>query len=209
MTLIARPPSEKPATDVLVGTVLSWEDPTTGRPGKLLVDVSGATIELSVWEDKVEKLFQKRDPHDLTGCVVEALATFKQEYNGIAQYRPTQIKVMGEPASAPPPAAAPEAQDATPVAPNGYVPTPRDAWSAKGQETGNSKGGGSAIIAAFIMTNRGKLPGKEWLQEAAAAVNTYSAAVMSGKTIEEPEEEEPAEEEDPALMVLSLDKAEE
>jgi len=63
------------------------------------------------------------------------------------------------------------------------------------------------MIAAYITANKGKLPDAEWLYQAAATVNTFSAALLSGvrlEVVEEPEPEEPEVEE--SLGVVSVDE---
>jgi len=60
-----------------------------------------------------------------------------------------------------------------------YVPTSRQEI---GTSIGNSKNVASPIIAAYVSSHGGELPEDTWLVRAAAAVNTFSAAILSGLT---------------------------
>jgi hypothetical protein len=198
---------------VLNGVVQNWAPARGKGSGKLLMqDANGVEAELSIWEDKREKLLGARDPNSLVGNAVQVLAVYTDDFNGIAQYRPTQVTVAAS--HEPPQSVAEEVFSVlqadpvdTPSQPTGYAPSAREVWSAKGQETGNSKTAGSPIVAAYIMTHSGELPDTEWLVAAAACTNTYSAALRGmplPDAIEEGEaQEEEAPEEGGALMVLS------
>jgi hypothetical protein len=198
---------------VLNGVVQNWAPAKGKGSGKLLMqDAHGVEAELSIWEDKREKLLGARDPNSLVGNAVQVLAVYTDDFNGIAQYRPTQVSIVtvGDQtfqASVPNEPSQPQADPVdTPSQPTGYAPSAREVWSAKGQETGNSKTAGSPIVAAYIMTHSGELPDTEWLVAAAACTNTYSAALRGmplPDAIEEGEAQEEALEEGGALMVLS------
>ena len=74
---------------------------------------------------------------------------------------------------------------------------------------GQSKNVGGPMIAAYITANKGKLPDAEWVRQAAAPINTFSADLLSGvklEVVEEPEAEEPEVEE--SLGVVSVDSHE-
>ena len=86
--------------------------------------------------------------------------------------------------AAPAPAATPtEAPVAAVQAPQatGYAPASRQ---EQGLALGNSKTGGSALVAAYVTANKGKLPDAEWLRQAAACVNTYSTELLSGVSLD-------------------------
>ena len=119
--------------------------------------------------------------------------TDKQKfYDGRAQFvmgKGTSVKFLDAAPTAPTPAATPtEAPVAAVQAPQapGYAPASRQ---EQGLALGTSKPGGSALVAAYVTANKGKLPDAEWLRQAAACVNTYSTELLSGVSLDTPEEE--------------------
>ena len=75
----------------------------------------------------------------------------------------------------------------------GYIPTPSDQWRADGQKSGNSITNGTALIIQYMIDHKGELPGREWMEDAALAVNIM-AAHLRAHTIEAEDivEEEPS-----------------
>ena len=201
-------PKKKP--DALLVKILEWQSLDPPRPSKFMATSDGDAIELTVWQDDkaqvdIRAYLSGIDPRSLAGSTMLAtVQTPGKDYAGTMQYKLTGLKATG---GDQPPAPAPAQADA-PAAPSpdwsDYVPTTRQEI---GLSVGQSKSVGGPMIAAYITANKGKLPDAEWLYQAAATVNTFSAALLSGvrlEVVEEPEPEEPEVEE--SLGVVSVDE---
>ena len=203
-------PKKKP--DALLVQILERKTPPphSTRPAKFIAISDGDTVELTVWQDDkdqqdIRDYLSGIDPQSLAGSTMLAMVrTPGTEFGGTMQYKLTGLKATG---GDQPPAPAPAQADA-PAAPSpdwaDYVPTTRQEI---GMSVGQSKNVGGPMIAAYITANKGKLPDAEWWYQAAATVNTFSAALLSGvrlEVVEEPEPEEPEVEE--ALGVVSVDE---
>ena len=196
------------------GTVLSWTPAGGGQshnaPAKLLIAGAQETFELDIFPvgpklggtdapwTAASKLPAYMDnlPANPVGVSIEAIVGPKKVYNGVPQYKPTQITVLDGNAAAP---AAP-AQASAGGLPGGVGP--RDVWNAEGQARGNSKGVASAIVAAYVTTHQGDLPDADWLTAAAGAVNTFSRALLADGTAVDAPEEQPEEESEVAFGSL-------
>ena len=206
-------PKKKP--DSLLVKILEWQSLDPPRPSKFMATSDGDAIELTVWQDDkdqadIRAYLSGIDPRSFAGSTMLAtVQTPGKEYGGTMQYKLIGLKATGgdQPAAPVPTAPAP-AQASAPAAPSpdwaDYVPTTRQEI---GMSVGQSKNVGGPMIAAYITANKGKLPDAEWLYQAAATVNTFSAALLSGvrlEVVEEPEPEEPEVEE--SLGVVSVDE---
>ena len=201
-------PKKKP--DALLVKILEWQSLDPPRPSKFMATSDGDAIELPVWQDDkaqvdIRAYLSGIAPRSHAGSTMLAtVQTPGKDYAGTMQYKLTGLKATG---GDQPPAPAPAQADA-PAAPSpdwsDYVPTTRQEI---GLSVGQSKNVGGPMIAAYITANKGKLPDAEWLYQAAATVNTFSAALLSGvrlEVVEEPEPEEPEVEE--SLGVVSVDE---
>ena len=74
-----------------------------------------------------------------------------------------------------------------------WEPSLSDQWRADGQETGNSKTNGTALIVQYLSDHNGELPGREWMEETAMAVNTLAAHIRANRiwVADVEDEEEP------------------
>jgi hypothetical protein len=201
-------PKKKP--DALLVKILEWQSLDPPRPSKFMATSDGDAIELTVWQDDkaqvdIRAYLSGIDPRSLAGSTMLAtVQTPGKDYAGTMQYKLTGLKATG---GDQPPAPAPAQADA-PAAPSpdwsDYVPTTRQEI---GLSVGQSKNVGGPMIAAYITANKGKLPDAEWLYQAAATVNTFSAALLSGVRLEVVEESEPEEPEvEESLGVVSVDE---
>ena len=199
-------------SDVVLGIVnKAWPyneaKPTV--PAKLVIDTGDGTMVdiafFNAWDDyekgvrasppRLGEQWAKIDLARDEGRRIQVICfqalvkgTDKQKfYDGRAQFvmgKGTSVKFLDAAPTAPTPAATPtEAPVAAVQAPQatGYAPASRQ---EQGLALGNSKTGGSALVAAYVTANEGKLPDAEWLRQAAACVNTYSTDLLSGVTLE-------------------------
>ena len=193
-----------PDMDVIIGSLLKvWpynEDKPTA-PAKLVLDTDdGGSAEVAffnAWDDfdakiaadppRLGAVWGQVNPDRDEGRRIQIIATPAGEYNGRLQYKGAKsLKFLdGAPTAQAAPAEAPVAAVQATQAP-GYAPASRQ---EQGLALGNSKTGGSALVAAYVTANKGKLPDAEWLRQAAACVNTYSTELLSGVSLDTPEEE--------------------
>ena len=133
-------------------------------PGRIYLDVKGTVCEVSCWSvdsDKVNMppFWTGIDFDTLEGRTVIISATYDKEYTNPNtnetkhQYKsPTDIQYLDgdapTPKEATPVPTAPATIAKSPQATNGFVPGPRDAWSAAGQAMGNS----TSVVGGFIQT---------------------------------------------------------
>jgi hypothetical protein len=195
-----------PDMDVIIGVLNKvWPytpatDDSKHKPGKMVIDTDDGEVgEIAFWPksnfDTGELLaplqfgdvWRQINPDRDEGRRLQIIAVPSGEYSGKSQYKNAKsMKFLdGAPAAPPMPAEAPVAAVQAPQA-SGYAPASRQ---EQGLALGNSKTGGSSLVAAYVAANKGKLPDAEWLSQAAACVNTYSTALLSGVSLDIPEEE--------------------
>ncbi len=115
--------------EVLTGEVERIYLANGNRPAKLIVAGAEETFELTIyppngmeqpWDEQTRLPVLDGLPQDLVGVSIQAIAEPKGEYNGVRQYKPSKITVLGN--------AAPTAQAAPAPAqrPNPRVDTQRD-----------------------------------------------------------------------------------
>ena len=178
--------------EVLTGEVTRFYSANGNRPAKLIVAGADETFELTIyppngaeqpWDRETPLPVLDNLPASPIGVIIQAIAEAKGEYNGVAQFKPSQITVLSNNVgSNPSPKAAPA------QAPTGGLPVgvgPREIWNAEGQSRGNSRTVASAIVAAYVTTHQGDLPDAAWLTAAAGAVNTFSAALLADVPVPE------------------------
>ena len=116
--------------EVLTGEVTRYYHPNGHRPAKFIV-VGAEKFELAVFPD-VEQPWDKDTqlpafmnglPVDIAGVTIQAIAEPKGEYNGVKQYKPSKVTVLG---SSPVPKAAPAAPAAAPAQASKYLANPND-----------------------------------------------------------------------------------
>jgi hypothetical protein len=191
--------------EVIEGPVESWAPPEANRPGKLLIRHGQDVVELTIWPDKdtggLPTYADGLDFDQLIGGKIQALAVFKDEYQGVKCYRPSKIKAID---SAPTAKAKPQPQKPAPEPEpsDGYDPTPREDWSAQGQAKGNTRNVAGYVIGSYVQAKNGLLPDVEWIQAAAAAVNTFSHYCLSDATLLN-QDGVSASDEDESLAVIS------
>lgn len=108
--------------EVLTGEVTNYYHPSGNRPAKVIVAGAEETFELTIFpENGVEQpwgddsklpAFMNGLPVDIAGVTIQAIAEPKGEYNGVKQYKPSKVTVLG---SSPVPKAAPAAPAAAPA----------------------------------------------------------------------------------------------
>ena len=110
--------------EVLTGTVAKFYPANGNRPAKFIVDANDETFELTVYpENGVEQPWDEESklpafmnglPPDPVGVSIQAIAEPKGEYNGVRQYKPSKITVLGSKPSPKPTAQAAPGSTATP-----------------------------------------------------------------------------------------------
>jgi hypothetical protein len=192
--------------DVIIGVLNKvWPytpatDESKHKPGKIVIDTDDGVVgEIAFWPksnfDTGELLvplqfgdvWRQINPDRDEGRRLQIIAVPSGEYSGRLQYKnPKSIKFLdGAPTAQSMPAEAPVAAVQASQA-SGYAPASRQ---EQGLALGNSRTVASAIVAAYIGANKGAVPPLEWLQSAAAAVNSFSTALLSGVSLDIPEEE--------------------
>jgi hypothetical protein len=92
--------------EVLTGEVASFDYANGNRPAKFIVDGPEGAFELTVYPengvpqpwDEESKLpaFMNGLPPDIVGVSIQAIVDSRvREYNGVKQYKPTKITVLG------------------------------------------------------------------------------------------------------------------
>lgn len=91
--------------EVLTGKVAKFYPANGNRPAKFIVDGADETFELTVYPDngaeqpwdEESKLpaFMNGLPPDIVGVSIQAIAEPKGEYNGVRQFKPTKVTVLG------------------------------------------------------------------------------------------------------------------
>ena len=90
--------------EVLTGKVDTLYLANGNRPAKLIVAGAEETFELTIyppngveqpWDDQTHLPVLDGLPTDLVGVSIQAIAEPKGEYNGVRQYKPSKVTVLG------------------------------------------------------------------------------------------------------------------
>ena len=120
--------------EVLTGVVERIYLPNGHRPGKLIVAGEETSFELTIyppngveqpWDEHTHLPVLDGLPTDLVGDTIQAIAEPRGEYNGVAQYKPVKITLLGT-ATAPTTQAAPAHAQAPAQRPAPRLDTQRD-----------------------------------------------------------------------------------
>jgi hypothetical protein len=185
----------KPSEEIIAGRVVRWTAPSGARPGKLIVDHEGEEVELTIWADRDTGLLPAYvaglDLDALVGSNVQALAIFKDQYNGVRCYRPSEkvpfkvemTQVNGvpftvtptAPPTVPPTVPKPQAQP-----PNGYN-TGLDPLAMPQLQPSADKWGGAGLLFAEWNTSRrtALMQARETLQPSNPTVPPSAAEVLA------------------------------
>ena len=206
---MARETSDK---SVLLGVLDRWLPPNGNMAGKFFMTTDdGESVHLTVWpvygtpqpwdEDTPLKPYMTGlDPYAMVDRTVQVIADYKGDRDGIDQYWPTQIKVSGGNAQRPAPP--PKAKAPSPTR---HTPTMEDApikpsRSELGQAKGNAITNAATLIASHVQKT-GKLPGRDYLEEAVALLHFTSQLILSERAAPAPCDPVP-EEEGPEILVI-------
>ena len=171
----------------IAGIVERYFEPEETRPGRIILrpDQQDETIDLKIWLDRETRVKPNYlinlettlgDVHNLEGQHIMVSARPSGEYEGRSQYNLVSVTIEKQPdatsvePTTPAPTPAPQV-----VAPTGWTPSQSDQWRADGQKSGNSVTNGTALIIQYMIDHKGELPGREWMEDAALAVNIMAA----------------------------------
>jgi hypothetical protein len=204
---VVRETSDK---SVLLGVLDRWLPPNGNMAGKFYMTTDDSeSVHLTVWpvygtpqpwdEDTPLKSFmQGLDPYAMVDHTVQVIADYKGNREGIDQYWPTQIKVAGgsaqKPAS-PPKAKAPSPARNTPAEDAPIKPSRAELGAAKGNAISNA----ATLIASHVQKT-GKLPDKDFLEEAVGLIHFTSQLILAEREAPAPSDPVP-EQEMPEILV--------
>ena len=171
----------------IAGIVERYFEPEETRPGRIILrpDQQDETIDLKIWLERETRAKPNYlinlettlgDVHNLEGQHIMVSARPSGEYEGRSQYNLVSVTIEKQPdatsvePTTPAPILAPQV-----VAPTGWTPPPSEQWRADGQKSGNSITNGTALIIQHMKDHKGELPGREWMEDAALAVNIMAA----------------------------------
>ena len=205
---MARETSDK---SVLLGVLDRWLPPNGNMAGKFFMTTDdGESVHLTVWpvydtpkpwdEDTPLKAFMKGlDPYAMVDRAVQVIADYKGDREGIDQYWPTQIKVVG--GNAQQPASSPKAKAPSPAR---HTPTEdapiKPSRAELGAATGNAITNAANLIAAHVQKT-GKLPDKSYLEDAVDLLHYAKSLILSERAAPAPSDPVP-EEEGPEILVI-------
>ena len=188
-------PDNQLAEETIIGTYEGKEPLRAGGGTRLLIKDdkfpnSNYTTGVTVFDNQTELVEQVANDLE-PGMKVSLKINIKQGPNGKQRNLLEILNRFSNPT--PQVAQAPQA----PQPNGGYIPTPSDQWRADGQKSGNSVTNGTALIIQYMIDHKGELPGREWMEDAALAVNIMAAHLRANTIgVEAIVEEEPSVEGD-------------
>ena len=171
----------------IAGIVERYFEPEETRPGRIILrpDQQDETIDLKIWLERETRAKPNYlinlettlgDVHNLEGQHIMVSARPSGEYEGRSQYNLVSVTIEKQPDATSVEPTTPAPTPAPQVALNtGWTPSQSDQWRADGQKSGNSVTNGTALIIQYMIDHKGELPGREWMEDAALAVNIMAA----------------------------------
>ena len=141
--------------------------------------VDGERIKIGVWESDQIAYSVAQAMTEGDNLVVKATENPNKRDPGKFFLNAKDIIVTGSARTSGEATTQPQGQVTTKTHSSGYVPSAGELYRADGAETGNSKSNATLLIIQHMKDHEGELPNREWMLDAALAVNIQAALIRS------------------------------